>query len=94
MAKLKCPSCKSSTVQLLATDQNIKSTKRTTSLNMNPLKPFTVFNHKEKKKKKTSRGKVAVGLLTGGTSLLVTGTKQNKGNEYHCLNCGNVWLGK
>lgn len=94
MAKLKCPSCKSSAVQLLAVDQNIKSVKQTTSLNMNPLKPFTVFNHHEKKKKKTSAGKVMLGLATGGLSLFATGTKSDKGKEYHCASCGNVWLGK
>jgi len=94
MAKLKCPKCKSAHVQLLAIDTNIKRTKKTTSLNINPLKPFTVFNHNEKKKKKTSKGKLAMGIATGGLSLMVGGTKQNKGNEYHCMDCGNVWAGK
>ncbi|MFW7418515.1 hypothetical protein [Vagococcus fluvialis] len=93
MAKLKCPSCKSPKVQLLDSNTNIES-KKSTSLNLNPLKPFTVFNHKEKKKKKTSGGKVALGVMTGGTSLLFTGTKQNKGSEWHCTNCGKVWKGK
>lgn len=93
MAKLKCPSCKSPNVQLLDSHTNIES-KKSTSLNLNPLKPFTVFNHKEKKKKKTSGGKVALGVMTGGTSLLFTGTKQNKGSELHCMNCGKVWRSK
>jgi len=31
-------------------------TKTTTSLNLNPLKPFTLFNHKEKIVKKGSAG--------------------------------------
>lgn len=93
MAKLKCPSCKSSNVQLLESHTNEK-TKKSTSLNLNPLKPFTVFNHKEKKKKKVSGGKIALGMATGGASLLVTGAKQNKGREFHCTNCGNVWKAK
>ncbi|AYQ24200.1 MULTISPECIES: hypothetical protein [Enterococcus] len=93
MAKLKCPSCKSTNIQLLDSHTNEKS-KKTTSLNLNPLKPFTVFNHKEKKKKKVSGSKVALGVATGGLSLLATGTKQNKGRELHCMNCGNVWKAK
>lgn len=93
MAKLKCPSCKSPNVQLLDSNMNEK-VKKSTSLNLNPLKPFTVFNHKEKKKKKTSGGKVALGMATGGASLLLTGTKQSKGRELHCMNCGNVWKAK
>ena len=94
MARLKCPSCKSANVQLLDTDTNVKKSKKSTSLNLNPLKPFTVFNHKEKKKKKTSGGKVALAMMTGGSSLLFTGTKQNKGRELHCMNCGKTWRGK
>lgn len=93
MAKLKCPSCKSPNVQLLNSSMNEK-VKKSTSLNLNPLKPFTVFNHKEKKKKKKSVGKMALGVATGGTSILLTGTKQNKGRELHCMNCGYVWKAK
>ncbi|WP_459904804.1 hypothetical protein [Enterococcus thailandicus] len=47
MAKLKCPKCKSPNVQLIATGLN---TKKSSSLNMNPLN-FTLFNHKEKPKR-------------------------------------------
>lgn len=94
MAKLKCPSCKSANVQLIGTDVNIKKTKTSSSLNLNPLKPFTVFNHKEKKVKKKSKGKVAAAVLTGGTSLMFGGTKDNKSREYHCTNCGKIFRGK
>ncbi len=52
MAKtIKCPKCKSLNVEFIgnetkwATDPKIK---KTTTLNLNPLKPFTLFNHKEK----------------------------------------------
>ena len=95
MASLRCPKCKSGNVQLWDTDTNIKKvkTKKSTSLNLNPLKPFTVFNHKEKTtvKKKTSKGKLLAAAMTGGTSLLVTGTKDNKGNQLHCNNRGYLW---
>lgn len=96
MAKrIKCRNCKSTHVQLIADDANIKKTTTSTSLNLNPLKPFTVFNHKEKKKKKRSKGKVAAAILTGGTSLLVTGgTKDNRGREFNCLECGSVFKRK
>lgn len=93
MASLKCPKCKSGNIQLWSNNNNIK-TKKTTSLNLNPLKPFTVFNHKEKAVKKNSKGKVVAALITGGTSLLITGTKDNKGKELHCNNCGHLWKSK
>ncbi|KST78017.1 hypothetical protein E34_1540 [Lactococcus lactis subsp. lactis] len=93
MASLKCPKCKSGNIQLWSNNNNLK-TKKTTSLNLNPLKPFTVFNHKEKAVKKNSKGKVVAALITGGTSLLITGTKDNKGKELHCNNCGNLWKSK
>ena len=91
---LKCPSCKSSHIQLLDIEANIKKTKKSTSLNLNPLKPFTIFNHKEKKVKKNSSGKVAFGIATAGASVLFTGTKSNKSKEFHCLNCGKVFKRK
>lgn len=98
MASLKCPKCKSGNVQLWATDTNIKKvkTKRKTSLNLNPFKPLTVFNTKEKTTvtKKNSKSKLFAAAMTGGTSLLVTGTKDNKGNQLHCNNCGHLWKSK
>lgn len=93
MASLKCPKCKSNNIQLWSNDNNLK-TKKSTSLNLNPLKPFTVFNHKEKTVKKKSKGKMAAALMTGGASLLVTGTKDNKGRELYCNNCGHLWKSK
>lgn len=57
--EVKCPKCKSTNLQYLGTE-NIggrdAKTKTTTSLNLNPLKPFTVFNHKEKVVKKAKPG--------------------------------------
>lgn len=95
MARIKCRKCKSANVQLIGTDANIKKTKSSTSININPLKPLTVFKHKEKKKKKRSKGKIAAAFLTGGASLLVTGgTKDNKGREFSCLECGSVFRTK
>jgi len=93
MASLKCPKCGGTRIQLLSDDVNMK-VKTKTTLNLNPLKPFTVFDHKTEKKEKTSAAKVGLALMTGGTSLLVTGTKNKKHNEYHCTDCGHRWVGK
>ena len=68
--------------------------KTKTTINLNPLQPFTLFNHKTVKKEKTSAAKVGLGIMTGGTSLLFTGTKKKKHNEYHCMDCGHRWIGK
>lgn len=93
MSKLKCPKCKRTHIQLLSNDIDMKTTTKT-SLNLNPLKPFTVFNHKTEKKEKTSATKVGLALMTGGTSLLMTGTKKKAHNEYFCTDCANRWVGK
>ncbi len=93
MAKLKCPKCKGTHIQLLANDLNMK-TETKTSLNLNPLKPLTIFNHKTEKKEKTSAAKVGLAVMTGGASLMVTGTKKKAHNEYLCTECGNRWIGK
>ena len=88
MAKLKCPRCRSAHVTLLDNAANIKKTQ--TSLNLNPLKPFTVFDHKPVKKK--SGAKVAAAILTGGSSLLVTGgLNDNRKLEIFCQDCGHRW---
>lgn len=94
MGKVVCPKCKSGNIEVWSSGNNIKKTKKSTSLNLNPLKPFTLFNHKEKEVKKKSKGKMAAALMTSGTSLLVTGTKDNKGKELHCNNCGHLWKSK
>lgn len=93
MATLKCPKCKGTHIQLWDTDKNMK-TKTKTTLNLNPLHPFTVFEHKEVKKEKKSAAKIGLGIMTGGASLLVTGTKKKNHNEYYCMDCGNRWVGK
>ena len=87
---MRCPSCKSHVVQIMAAGINMK---QQTSLNLNPLKPFTIFNHKQKKKK--SATKVGAALLTGGMSTLATGgTGKNKQFEVFCMDCGNRWQSK
>lgn len=91
MVKLKCPKCKSAHVQLLDTDVNVKSVKTKVRV---PLNPFGRIKETTKVKKKKSGGKMLLGLATGGTSFLVTGTKDNRSREYHCMDCGNVWAGK
>ncbi len=47
MSKLKCPKCKGFNLEVLSNDVNYKEQ---TTLNLNPLKPFTVFDHKKRKK--------------------------------------------
>lgn len=86
---LTCPKCGSHCIQVISNEANTKSS---TSLNLNPLKPFTVFNHK--KKAKVSKGKIGLGILTGGASLLVTGVKNNKHLEVFCTECGHRWITK
>ena len=93
MATLKCPRCRGTHIQLLDNDVNTV-TKHRTSVNLNPLRPFTVFNTKEVKKGKLSPGKLALGAMTGGASLLVTGARTDKHNEYPCMDCGHRWVGK
>lgn len=90
---LSCPKCKSHNIDLWSDEANMKI-KHQTSLNLNPLHPLTVFDTKEVKKEKTSAGKISLGLLTGGASLLVTGTKKKAHNEYYCRDCGHRWIGK
>lgn len=77
MAKLKCPKCKGTHIQLWNNDVNMKE-KTKTSLNLNLLHPFTVFNHETVKKEKRSAAKIGLGIMTGGVSLLATGTKKEE----------------
>lgn len=96
LGDLYCPRCKSSNVQLIDDHANIKSTKVTTKVttNLNPLHPLTIANVKTKTKvkKKKSGAKIAAAVMTGGTSMVVTGgLKSNKSKQYHCLDCGNVF---
>ena len=96
LGDLYCPRCKSSNVQLMNDHANIKSTKTKTKVtaNLNPLHPLTIANVKTttKVKKKKSGTKVAAALMSGGTSMMVTGgLKSNKSMQYHCLDCGNTF---
>ncbi len=93
MAKLKCPKCKGSHIQLISTDNNMKVKSKTT-INLNPLHPLTFANTTTVKKEKTSAGKVALGIMTGGLSTMFTGTKHKNHNEYFCQDCGHRWIGK
>lgn len=90
MSKMKCPKCKSVRICLL--DDAPGGTK--TSLNLNPLKPFTIVNTKKKSKKVVSKGKIAGALMTGGASLLVTGARKKVSEEWFCMECGNRWYEK
>lgn len=90
---LKCPKCKSHNIDLWSNQANMKEFQRT-GLNLNPLHPLTPFKTKTVKKEKVSAAKVGLGLMTGGASLLVTGTKKKAHNEYYCRDCGHRWIGK
>lgn len=90
---LKCPKCKGHNIDLWSNEANYKI-KRKTSVNLNPLHPLTILETKEEKKEKTSAAKIGIGIMTGGTSLLVTGTKKKAHNEYYCRDCGHRWIAK
>ena len=90
---LKCPKCKGHDIDLWSNVANYKIHQKT-SVNLNPLHPLTVFNTKEVKKEKKSAAKIGLGIMTGGTSLLFTGTKNKAHNEYYCRDCGHRWTGK
>ncbi|MCC7666758.1 DUF4428 domain-containing protein [Liquorilactobacillus satsumensis] len=95
---LVCPHCKSANIQILEKETNTK-TKRTTSIDLNPLHPLTAFDHHEKKikKKKLSGKKALLAVSTGGTSAMVPGVglrTKNKQTQYQCRECGKVWTGK
>lgn len=90
MGSLKCPKCKSANVSLWNDSANMK-TKYKTSVNLNPLHPFTLTNTKEVKKGKKSAGKVMLNVMTGGVSGMIIGTEKPH-NEYHCNACGHVWM--
>lgn len=93
MGKLKCPKCKGHNIDLWSNSVNTKQSYNT-AVDLNPLKPLTLFKTKKVTKEKTSMAKLGLGLMTGGASLLVTGTKKKKHNEYYCRDCGNRWIGK
>ena len=90
---LHCPKCKGHNIDLWSNSANKKEFQRT-GINLNPLHPLTLFKTKTVKKEKTSAAKVGLGIMTGGASLLVTGTKKKAHNEYYCRDCGHRWVGK
>lgn len=92
---LVCPHCKSANIQVLSNDANIKKIKRSSSINLNPMHPLTVFNHHEKEVKKHSTLKAAAAISTLGLSAVATGgTHSNKSHKYQCRNCGKTWTSK
>lgn len=91
--KLACPRCNGNNIDLISNDKNKKIVQKT-SININPLNPLTVFNTKTVEKKKKSKGKIALGMMTGGASLLATGVSNDKNSEYFCRECGHKWIGK
>lgn len=90
---LSCPNCGSHNIDLWSNQANMKEFQRT-GLNLNPLHPLTPFKTKTVKKEKKSAAKIGLGLMTGGTSLLLTGTNKKAHNEYYCRDCGKKWIGK
>lgn len=90
----RCPKCKSTNIELI--DGDVKDYKKTTSLNVNPLKPLTVFNHntKEKKKKVRSKGKVAAATYRSAPLLVTGGTKTVVHRKFVCLDHYHVWYEK
>lgn len=93
MARISCPKCKGHNIDLWSDSANMKEFQRT-GLNLNPLHPLTPFKTKTVKKEKKSVAKIGLGVMTGGTSLLFTGVRKKKHNEYYCRDCGNRWVGK
>ena len=84
---MKCAKCKSSRIQVMQSGIN---TKQQTVLNVNPLQPFTILKHKQKKK--LSVAKTTAAVMTGGMSALVTGgIRKNTQFEVFCTDCGNRW---
>lgn len=81
-----CPKCGGHHIQVI--NNSPAGTK--TSLNLNPLHPFTPFNTK-RKDKRVSGAKVGAAILTGGASLLVTGVHTKVGVQVMCTDCGSVW---
>lgn len=91
--KIRCPKCKGHNIEVL-TDH--VSQKTSTSLNLNPLHPLTVFNTKQKKNKKVSLAKTGAAMVTLGMSTVFTGgIKSDKGNiGLFCKDCGYRWTQK
>jgi len=87
---MKCSKCKSSRIQVLQSGINMK---QQTVLNVNPLQPFTILKHKQKKK--LSGAKIGAAIMTGGMSTIVTGgIRKNVQHEVFCTECGHRWKTK
>ena len=84
-----CPNCGGHSIQVI--DNAPAGTK--TSLDLNPLRPFTLTKTK-RKDKRVSGKKVGAAFLTGGVSLLVTGVHSKVGIQVLCTQCGYVWEAK
>lgn len=90
---LTCPRCHGANIQILDNTKNLNEFGRV-GMNLNPAHPLTFFKVKKVKKEKLSAVKLGMGLATGGTSLVLTGVRKKKHNEYHCRDCGKRWIGK
>lgn len=86
---LTCPKCGGHKIQVI----NEAPAGAKTSLDLNPLHPFTLVKTK-KKEKRVSGAKLGAALLTGGASLLVTGVHTKVGIQVLCTECGTVWEAK
>lgn len=90
MKKIKCPKCHSTHVIPLEEAEVVNKT----SLNLNPLHPFTLVNTKKKKKKvktdEISLARTAAVVASGGLLAPVTGVhKKRKGaHVWFCQDCG------
>ncbi|MDD7280716.1 hypothetical protein [Floccifex sp.] len=90
-----CPECGSHNIELYEDNMEYVSKTKTT-LNLNPLHPFRLTNHKTQTKavpkKKVNSAKVGAALMTGGMSLLVTGGVKSKAKkQWYCCNCGCIF---
>lgn len=87
MKQYKCPKCKSKLTNIISTDRN---TKTKTTVDFMPFGMSTV----KQKKPTVSKGKLALAMMTGGGSLMLTGINNNKHTEVQCCSCGYRWLTK
>lgn len=83
---LSCPECKGHDVAVY--DDNVVMK---TSVNLNPLHPFTLTKTKKVQKKKLSAAKIGLGVATCGTSLLVTGARSKVKRQWYCKDCGCIF---
>ena len=82
-ASLVCPECGEHNVELYE-DNKEYITKRKGILGRKA-------KTEVRQKKKLSAAKLGLGLMTGGASLLVTGTKSKVKRQWYCKSCGCVF---